>query len=164
MNKLIIFCLTFGVVLLALLQGCGHNQRVIKDNRADISTEKDNVNQEVVDTSSAAKSSEGGDNMLPGRLTGRWLRSDGDYIIEIFSLNADGTANVGYFNPSPINVEKGEWGYSNGKLLINVVLRDENYPGSIYSLGYNPENDTFTGSYFQAVEGVYYDVVFSRKQ
>ena len=45
---------------------------------------------------------------------------------------------------------------------LNVVLRDVNYPGSKYSLGYNPENDTFTGSYFQAVDGVSYDVVFSR--
>ncbi|MCK7536464.1 MAG: hypothetical protein MZV63_38545 [Marinilabiliales bacterium] len=47
-------------------------------------------------------------------------------------------------------------------LSLNVVLRDVNYPGSKYTLSYDPENDTFTGSYFQAVEGISYDVDFSR--
>jgi len=161
---MIIISLTVGVALLVLLYGCDQTQGVKKGNNSATSTEKDKVHHEVVDTASAVKSSEEGTSMLTGRLTGRWLRSDGDYIIEIFSLNADGVANVGYFNPSPINVEKSEWGYSNGRLLINVVLRDVNYPGSIYNLGYNPENDTFTGSYYQAVEGVYYDVIFARKK
>ncbi|MFO7620012.1 MAG: hypothetical protein R6W81_01930 [Bacteroidales bacterium] len=164
MKRVIIYCFMAGLVLSALLISCDQARGGKKGVRVEIATEKDKLDQEAVDTASSADSSKGGDNMLPGRLTGRWLRSDGDYIIEIFSLNPDGTATVGYFNPSPINVEKGEWGYSNGRLLINVVLRDVNYPGSIYSLGYNPENDTFTGSYYQAVEGVYYDVVFSRKK
>ncbi|MDZ7634465.1 MAG: hypothetical protein U5L72_08545 [Bacteroidales bacterium] len=37
-----------------------------------------------------------GTPMLPGKLTGRWQRSDGEYTIEIFALYDDGTANVGY--------------------------------------------------------------------
>ncbi|MFZ2339924.1 MAG: hypothetical protein WAW07_09430 [Bacteroidales bacterium] len=164
MKRKIVNCFITGVTLLVLLMSCDQTKEEKKGNRPANLTEKDKLYKEAADNVSAADSSKGVDNMLPGSLTGRWLRSDGDYIIEIFSLNADGTANVGYFNPKPINVEKGDWVYSNGRLLINVVLRDANYPGSKYSLGYNPENDTFTGSYYQAVEGVYYDVVFSRKK
>lgn len=157
-----IYSLMAGVVLLALLSGCDNTQGVSKRKKDGTSTGTDKPHQEVIDTLSSVKFSQAGDPMLPGRLTGRWLRSDGDYTIEIFALYDDGTANVGYFNPGPINVEKGGWVFTEGKLTLNVVLRDVNYPGSKYNLGYNPENDTFTGSYFQAVEKISYDVVFSR--
>lgn len=159
---MIIYSFMAGFALLALLSGCDNTQGVLKGKKDGASTGTDKPHHEVIDTLSSVKSSQVGDPMLPGRLTGRWLRSDGDYTIEIFALYDDGTANVGYFNPGPINVEKGGWVFTDGRLILNVVLRDVNYPGSKYTLGYNPGNDTFTGSYFQAVEGISYDVVFSR--
>ena len=162
MKRIIIYGFAAGVALMALLLSCDNSQGSSKGKKAATSTEIDKSPQEGVDTLSAGKSSEGMDPMLPGRLAGRWLRSDGDYTIEIFALYDDGTANVGYFNPGPINVEKGGWVFTDDRLALNVVLRDVNYPGSKYSLVYNPENDTFTGSYFQAVEGISYDVDFSR--
>lgn len=98
------------------------------------------------------------------RLKGRWMRSDGNYIIEVFEAEGDGTLKAAYYNPNPINVEKGEWIIQEGKLFMQVVLRDVNYPGSAYTLQYMPEDDALAGNYFQAVEGINYDVVFARKK
>ncbi|MCU0366154.1 MAG: hypothetical protein MUC30_02940 [Bacteroidales bacterium] len=98
------------------------------------------------------------------KLKGRWMRSDGDYIIEVFETGGDGTLKAAYYNPNPINVEKGEWIIDQEKLFMQIILRDVNYPGSAYTLQYVPEDDALAGNYFQAVEGVNYDVVFTRKK
>ncbi|MCU0377329.1 MAG: hypothetical protein MUC78_03630 [Bacteroidales bacterium] len=98
------------------------------------------------------------------KLKGRWMRSDGDYIIEVFEVSGDGTLKAGYYNPTSINVEKGEWIIQEEKLFMQVILRDVNYPGSTYTLQYVPEDDALTGNYFQAVEGINYDVLFTRKK
>jgi len=45
---------------------------------------------------------------------------------------------------------------------MRIVLKDINYPGSTYTLMYNSEKDLLTGNYFQAVEGVNYEVTFQR--
>ena len=95
-------------------------------------------------------------------LKGKWLRSDGTYTIEIFSVKEDGKMDAGYFNPNPINVGNAVWTVSDGIILMQIVLRDVNYPGSTYSLMYNRENDIIAGTYFQAVHGISYDVVFTR--
>jgi len=100
--------------------------------------------------------------LIQTMLKGKWQRSDGNYYLEILSVMSDSTLNAGYFNPNTINVEKGEWTIRGGRLYLRVILRDLNYPGSTYSLGYDPDNDLLAGKYYQAVEGVYYDVVFSR--
>jgi hypothetical protein len=65
-------------------------------------------------------------------------------------------------NPKSINVGRANWTLSNGTISIYVELRDENYPGSHYTLYYMPERDLLAGKYFQAVEGVTYDVGFMR--
>ena len=39
-------------------------------------------------------------------LVGRWLRGDGDYVIAVRRVDRDGTADVSYFNPQPINVSE----------------------------------------------------------
>lgn len=98
------------------------------------------------------------------KLKGRWMRSDGDYIIEVFEVAADGTLKAGYYNPGQINVEKGEWIMQDNNLYMRIVLRDVNYPGSVYTLQYSPDNDALAGNYFQAVEGINYDVFFTRKK
>lgn len=95
-------------------------------------------------------------------LVGNWLRTDGDYRIEIFKVNDDGTLVAHYFNPNPINVGKANWEEREGSLNISVELRDVNYPGSTYSLIYVPERDILTGDYYQAVEGIIFSVEFLR--
>jgi len=108
----------------------------------------------------------GGKNLLPvgiqNKLAGKWLRSDGSYTIEVFSVKEDGKMDAGYFNPNPINVEKSEWKIAENNLYVRIVLKDVNYPGSTYTMMYNIEKDLLTGNYFQAVEGVNYDVAFQR--
>ena len=81
-----IYSFLVGVALLTLLSGCDNTQGVSKGKKEGASTGMDKSRQELTDTLSAGKSSEGMDPMLPGRLAGRWLRSDGDYTIEIFAL------------------------------------------------------------------------------
>jgi uncharacterized protein (DUF2147 family) len=96
------------------------------------------------------------------KLTGKWHRTDGGYVIEIKSLTQDGKLDVGYFNPNPINIGRAAWQNDGGRIMVLIELSDVNYPGSTYSLEYRPQGDMLTGSYFQAVEKQTYPVEFSR--
>ena len=164
MKKLFASWIIAGIAFPLLLMSCGNNRRASQENKDVTSQGRDISSQQAIDTSSAAGLSGVYDTASAAKLTGHWLRSDGDYIIQIVKLSGNGKASIGYFNPGPVNVEKGEWLLENGRFYIHVVLRDVNYPGSTYTLGYNPGDDTFTGNYFQAVEGIYYDVIFSREK
>jgi hypothetical protein len=97
-------------------------------------------------------------------LVGDWIRTDADYRIKISELLDDGRLKANYFNPEEINVDKAGWIFSDGTMKIYIELRDENYPGSNYNLIYYPDKDLLAGKYFQAVEGVTYDVGFFRKK
>ena len=44
-----------------------------------------------------------------------------------------------------------------------IELRDVNYPGSTYTLTYDPATDQLSGNYFQAVRRENFDVVFVRQ-
>ncbi len=95
-------------------------------------------------------------------LIGNWVRTDADYKIKIFEVAKEGKLKAGYFNPKSINVSKATWTNSKGVLKIFIELRDENYPGSTYTLKYYPEKDMLAGTYFQAVTGETFDILFSR--
>ena len=97
-------------------------------------------------------------------LIGRWLRPDGGYIIEIRNIGADGRMDVAYLNPRPINVTRAEASWKKGKQEVFIELQDKGYPGSTYTLDYNPDQDTFTGVYFQATLKQAFEVVFVRQQ
>jgi hypothetical protein len=96
------------------------------------------------------------------QLTGRWLRPDGGYILELTAIGKDGTLKASYFNPRPINVAEARYTLKDGRLTIFIELRDVNYPGSRYKLEYEPETDRLAGIYFQAVQGETYNVSFVR--
>jgi hypothetical protein len=97
-------------------------------------------------------------------LKGKWLRSDGTYSVEIFSVKEGGKMDAGYFNPNPVNVGSSKWMITEGNILVEIVLKDVNYPGSKYNLIYDRQNDILYGNYFQAVQGINYDVVFARNK
>jgi len=97
------------------------------------------------------------------KLIGKWERPDGGYIIEITKAIDDGSLECRYLNPNPINVSQAKWRIHEGELQIYVELRDVNYPGSVYSLTYDPETDKLNGSYFQAATGQTYAVEFVKK-
>lgn len=97
-----------------------------------------------------------------GPLKGRWVRQDGDYMIEIKSVGADGKLEAGYFNPRPIHVGKAEAEAREGRVRVFVLLADQGYPGSNYKLTYEKGSDTLQGSYHQAASGETFGVIFDR--
>jgi hypothetical protein len=98
------------------------------------------------------------------KLTGRWQRADGGYIIEIRSIEPGGRMNAAYFNPRPIHMAKAEASQYEGTINVFIELRDVNYPGSTYNLTYDPADDYLKGIYFQAAIGQTFDVYFVRLQ
>lgn len=98
------------------------------------------------------------------RLIGRWLRPDGGYVIEIRSVETDGTLQAAYFNPRPINVSQARAFQKDGKPRVFIELRDAGYPGATYDLTYNAQQDMLTGVYFQPAVRQSFDVVFVRTQ
>ena len=96
------------------------------------------------------------------KVTGIWIRTDAPYNLKIVELLGDGNMKAEYFNPKSIHIGKSVWIEENGVIKIYVEFRDENYPGSNYTLFYMPDRDLLAGKYFQAVESVTYDVGFMR--
>ena len=96
------------------------------------------------------------------KLNGRWLRPDGGYVLEIRSVDASGKIDAAYLNPRPISVSKAEATRDGSTLKVFIELRAPNYPGSTYTLTYDPQRDQLTGIYFQAVQQQNFDVSFVR--
>lgn len=98
------------------------------------------------------------------KLKGRWQRPDGGYILEVISIAANGSMDAGYFNPRPIHVAKAEASREGSVEKVFIELRDVNYPGSTYTLDYDPTDDQLKGVYYQAVEKQRFPVLFVRMQ
>ncbi len=97
-----------------------------------------------------------------GALNGRWLRPDGGYVLEIRGADAGGAIDVAYLNPNPINVARAEATREGSAVKVFVELRAPGYPGSTYTLTYDPKLDHLEGVYFQAALRQSFDVVFVR--
>jgi uncharacterized protein (DUF2147 family) len=98
----------------------------------------------------------------PEVLVGHWQRTDGDYALEVRRVGPHGQAEVAYTNPGPINVSRAEVKHDGNRLFLFVELRDVNYPGSTYTLAYEPGQEALIGSYFQPARGQTYEVAFMR--
>ena len=98
------------------------------------------------------------------KLIGRWLRPDGGYVIDIRKIDADGKVDAGYYNPKPINVSRAEVVGVDSGIKLFIELQDVGYPGSTYTLIYNPHKDMMFGLYYQAAMGQNFDVMFVRKK
>lgn len=96
------------------------------------------------------------------KLKGRWVRPDGGYVLEIRAVDSRGAIDAAYLNPRPINVGRAEATRNGSTLKVVVELRAPNYPGSTYTLTYDPKGDQLKGVYFQAVMRQTFDVVFVR--
>lgn len=97
-------------------------------------------------------------------LVGEWVRADGGYVLAVSGVAPGGQATVSYFNPRPIHVARAEAGGESDRIGLFVELRDVNYPGSTYSLAYDPATDQLKGIYYQAAQGAQYEVAFSRRR
>ncbi len=98
------------------------------------------------------------------KLKGLWLRPDGGYLLEISAVDAAGKMAASYRNPSPIHVAKAEASRDGAKLKVFVELQDVNYPGSTYTLTYDPASEQLQGIYFQAALNEQYEVFFERQK
>ena len=96
------------------------------------------------------------------RLVGKWLRPDGNYVLQVRMVGSDGKMEAGYFNPNPIHVSRAEASRDGAILKVFVELRDANYPGCTYTLRYDPGKDVMEGVYYQAALQESYDVAFVR--
>lgn len=96
------------------------------------------------------------------KLMGRWQRPDGGYVLAINSIAADGRIEAAYYNPKSIHVAKAEASRDGGTVKVFIELRDVNYPGSTYTLTYDPASDQLNGIYYQAVEKQRFPVAFVR--
>jgi small conductance mechanosensitive channel len=77
-------------------------------------------------------------------------------------VDATGKMDVAYFNPRPINVSKAEATREGSTTKVLIELRDTGYPGSTYTLTYDPQSDQLKGVYFQATLQQNFEVVFFR--
>ena len=96
------------------------------------------------------------------KLTGKWRRPDGGYVVEVKGVDSSGKMDAAYFNPKPIHVAKAEVMRKDATTKVFIELRDVNYPGSTYNLVYSPESDQMKGIYFQAILRQSYEVEFER--
>ncbi len=87
---------------------------------------------------------------------------DTRYILEIRAVDASGKIDGVYLNPKSINIAKAEPTRDGSKLSVFVELRAPNYPGSTYTLTYDPQQDQLKGIYFQTVQQENFDVDFVR--
>jgi hypothetical protein len=97
-------------------------------------------------------------------LSGRWLRPDGGYILDIRDIAASGQIEAVYLNPRPIHIARADATRDGAALHVRVELRAPGYPGSTYTLRYEPTRDQLAGVYFQAALQQSFDVVFVRMQ
>jgi len=85
-------------------------------------------------------------------------------VTATIAVDASGTIEAVYLNPRPIAVARAEATRDGSTLNVFVELRAPGYPGSTYTLTYDPQRDQLQGIYFQAALQQRFDVVFVRMQ
>lgn len=97
-------------------------------------------------------------------LIGRWVRTDGQYVIHVTKADDAGLLTATYSNPNLLPFWSAEARRENGVLRAMFELRVAGYGGSTYDLAYDPQRDVLTGVYHQAVSKQRYDVRFVRSR
>jgi hypothetical protein len=97
-------------------------------------------------------------------LVDRWMRPDGGYVLDIRDAKRDGTLDVAYYNPRPINVSNARVTRQDKRPYLFIELTDVGYPGATYDLRYDAQEDALFGVYFQPSVNEYFEVVFVRME
>jgi hypothetical protein len=103
------------------------------------------------------------DPAIQQKFIGRWVRTDGGYVINVREVKPDGSVDAGYFNPKSINVSEANVSVWKGFDQLFIKLEDKGYPGSTYKLYYYAEKDQLAGFYYQAVAKETFEVLFERE-
>ena len=98
------------------------------------------------------------------KLKGKWVRPDGGYVLEIKSVANNGVLEAAYYNPAPIYVSRAISSLEGSAIKVFIELRAENYPGSTYTLVYDPKSDSLNGVYYQALQQQTYEIAFVRME
>jgi hypothetical protein len=95
-------------------------------------------------------------------IKGVWGRADAAGEINISEVLDNGLLKATFCNPKSINIEKAVWTNSSDVLRIYILFREDNYPGSSFSLNYLAEKDLLLGIYFDALTNESNTVTFKR--
>jgi len=95
-------------------------------------------------------------------LRGRWVRTDGGYVIDIKSVDPGGQMQAAYYNPNPINVSRAQAARAGAAATVFIELRGPGYPGSTYTLIHDPKSDQLKGIYHHAGLQKNFEVIFVR--
>jgi hypothetical protein len=94
---------------------------------------------------------------------GKWLRSDGGYMLEIRGGDLSGVLDAAYFNPKSIHVSRAIWMQGGAGFQFVVELNDVGYPGATYVLSHDAKTDQLVGKYNQPAMQQSFDVEFVRQ-
>ena len=97
------------------------------------------------------------------KLLGRWMRSDGGYVLELRNPDLSGVLEASYFNPKPIKVSRAIWMQGAAGLQVMVELNDVGYPGATYVLNHDAQSDRLVGKYTQPAMQQTFDIEFERQ-
>ncbi len=95
-------------------------------------------------------------------LVGRWMRTQGPYVITINAVDDNGKLDAAYANPRPLPFSRAEATRDGSALKLLFELRAGGYGGSTYALSYDAASDSLKGVYDQVVVMQKFDVVFKR--
>jgi hypothetical protein len=95
-------------------------------------------------------------------LVGRWVRTEGPYVINISTVDENGKLDASYANPRPLPFHTAEVTRDGNALKLFFELRAGGYGGSTYTLKYDAASDSLRGVYDQVVVMQKFDVVFNR--
>lgn len=97
------------------------------------------------------------------KLLGKWLRSDGQYVLELKGAEISGVVDAAYFNPKSIHVSRAIWMQGPTGFQVVVELNDVGYPGATYVLTYDAQADRLAGQYNQPAMQQSFDIDFVRQ-
>ena len=83
-------------------------------------------------------------------------------VLVIKNVRDDGNIDAAYFNPRSVRVSQARVSTKADRLNIYVELRDTGYPGSNYTLTYDPDTDRLVGVYHPMVLKKKFDIFFVR--
>jgi hypothetical protein len=154
----------FLLILLIFFFSCSNNKSRNQDEAKDMTEltgseepEESSTISNIPETSTSAANTD-----VPlDTILGRWLRPDGNYVIQINSIDPKNQIDAKYFNPKPIKIIRAEV-IPGDNYRIFIEFDDEGYKGSSYDLIYDPAQDALSGKYFQATYGQTYQIGFIR--
>ena len=97
------------------------------------------------------------------KVLGKWLRSDGGYVLEIRGADLSGVLDAAYFNPKSIHVSRAIWMQGAEGFQVVIELNDVGYPGATYVLSHDAQSDRLVGKYNQPAMQQSFDIDFVRQ-